>query len=557
MTNPNPNARRNIKPGLSVPAGLDPELEKFLRAVKEHLQGNDGTKGQPLERFVTLEDLKRIGLIDTMVKGGRGEIKTLRAAAGTDLTSAAAGSLSNLSDISAGGALDGAVLRWRAALGKWRTGPLLDSDGIVRLLYLPYDEFTAVLDVFTTTDQGVVPPPGVLTGAFLMDDGTWVVPPGGGSGALVYSNTSVPGGNTVANTNTETAITSSYNIPATALGEGTVVRLHLAGVISSDGAVAPDIRIRAKLDGQTVLDTAAVTIATGLSNAGWQLDGTMLAFTIGATGTIDTQGVATIAGVDVQMPRTSTLTVDTTQVLTLTVTLQWDDADTDNTVTVREMLVFIDGIEVPTSTATFLTENDETAILPGSRQLLAGDNIDFDDSTPGQRTVSGSPDVSAAQAWTADASTDQFPDGQMVVEGLNIELDYTVDNEVTIDVLPVHQKGAAWSNKAGTAIVTGDAVEVTIQIPWNCVIREVSITTYGGAGSCVIDIEKGTYSGFPTTASICGSSKPTISSSTKYNDTALSGWTTAITAGDVLRFQLESSSTFSQISIVLKLKETN
>ncbi len=40
--------------------------------------------------------------------------------------------------------------------------------------------------------------------------------------------------------------------------------------------------------------------------------------------------------------------------------------------------------------ATYLTETDETADLPNSRQLLAGTNVTFDDSVAGQRTVSAS-----------------------------------------------------------------------------------------------------------------------------------------------------------------------
>lgn len=41
-------------------------------------------------------------------------------------------------------------------------------------------------------------------------------------------------------------------------------------------------------------------------------------------------------------------------------------------------------------TETYLTVADETGVLPNSRQLLAGTNITFDDSTPGERTVNAS-----------------------------------------------------------------------------------------------------------------------------------------------------------------------
>ncbi len=40
------------------------------------------------------------------------------------------------------------------------------------------------------------------------------------------------------------------------------------------------------------------------------------------------------------------------------------------------------------TTATYLTEDDETGDLPNSRQLLAGTNVTFDTSTPGELTIS-------------------------------------------------------------------------------------------------------------------------------------------------------------------------
>lgn len=45
-------------------------------------------------------------------------------------------------------------------------------------------------------------------------------------------------------------------------------------------------------------------------------------------------------------------------------------------------------VVMPTATATYLTVNDETAVLTNSRRVLAGTNITFNDATPGQRTIS-------------------------------------------------------------------------------------------------------------------------------------------------------------------------
>lgn len=48
-------------------------------------------------------------------------------------------------------------------------------------------------------------------------------------------------------------------------------------------------------------------------------------------------------------------------------------------------------------TRTYLTTDDETATLPNSVQLLAGSNINFDDTIPNQRTISA---TSMGSEWS-------------------------------------------------------------------------------------------------------------------------------------------------------------
>lgn len=113
-------------------------------------------------------------------------------------------------------------------------------------------------------------------------------------------------------------------------------------------------------------------------------------------------------------------------------------------------------------------------------------------------------------------------------------------------------RGATWV--AGSGALATPTNKVFVRIPIAATIRRVTLLTAGGTGSCVVDIDKSTYAGFPTMTSICASAKPTISSGTKYEDATLTGWTTSVSAGDVLGFELESTSTFTYISVQVDLE---
>lgn len=110
---------------------------------------------------------------------------------------------------------------------------------------------------------------------------------------------------------------------------------------------------------------------------------------------------------------------------------------------------------------------------------------------------------------------------------------------------------------AGAPVAT-PVNDVAITIPIDCVIMSVTLLTRGGNGSCVVDIWKDTYANYPpdVTDTITAAAKPTISGGTKYRDSTLTGWVTAVVAGDTLIFHLESSATFTYIGISLELQPT-
>jgi hypothetical protein len=102
----------------------------------------------------------------------------------------------------------------------------------------------------------------------------------------------------------------------------------------------------------------------------------------------------------------------------------------------------------------------------------------------------------------------------------------------------------------GTAILTG--VKGDLYIPFACTITAVTMLA-DTSGSIVVDIWKDTYANYPPTVAdtITAAAKPTISSAVKSQDTTLTGWTTAIAAGSILRFNVDSVSGISRVTLAL------
>jgi len=78
------------------------------------------------------------------------------------------------------------------------------------------------------------------------------------------------------------------------------------------------------------------------------------------------------------------------------------------------------------------------------------------------------------------------------------------------------------------------------------------------SGSIVVDVWKDTYANHPPVVgdSITAAAKPTISGATKGQSSTLTGWTTSIAAGDILRFNVDSASTVTRVTLALTLLRT-
>ena len=124
-------------------------------------------------------------------------------------------------------------------------------------------------------------------------------------------------------------------------------------------------------------------------------------------------------------------------------------------------------------------------------------------------------------------------------------------------------QATAWDKKeviflidgAGSAITTG--IKGDIRIPFTGTITGNYLLA-DQSGSIVIDLWLDDQGAFPPTVAdtITASAKPTLSSATNSSDTTLTGWTTAVTAGDILRVNVDSAATLTRVSLALTFTRT-
>lgn len=105
----------------------------------------------------------------------------------------------------------------------------------------------------------------------------------------------------------------------------------------------------------------------------------------------------------------------------------------------------------------------------------------------------------------------------------------------------------------GAAISTG--VKGDLPLDFAGVISSWTILA-DQSGSIVVDLWKDTYANYPPTVAdtITGAEKPTLSSASKNQDLSLnsgSGW--AFSAGDILRWNVDSAATVQRVTICLTL----
>ena len=106
----------------------------------------------------------------------------------------------------------------------------------------------------------------------------------------------------------------------------------------------------------------------------------------------------------------------------------------------------------------------------------------------------------------------------------------------------------------GCDIIITPGLKGSISLPFNATINSWTLVA-SPAGSITMDIWKTDFTGFPSNSgnSITGSAKPSILNGLKASSSSLDAWNTAITAGDILTFNVDYAVAVTLASLTLKI----
>lgn len=349
--------------------------------------------------------------------------------------------------------------------------------------------------------QGMVPAPAAgdaAAGKFLSADGAWETP--AGSGDVVGPGSS-----------TDNAI-ARFDSTTGQLIQNSVVIVDDSGNTSGLGTVASGAITPSNLSAsRAVVSNGSKTLTSATTTAA-EID-----FVSGVTSGIQTQ-------LNNKQPLDSTLTAlaayNTNGLLTQTA------ADT-----------FTGRTATGTSNRLTITNGDGVSGNP---------TFDISSSYVGQASITTLGTIATGVWDGTDVAITAGGTGSSTAAGAvtNLGLDNTKIASVGITI-----------DGGGSAITTG--IKGDIFVPYACTINSVTMLA-DQSGSAVVDIWKVAYASYPATVSntITASAKPTISSAAKSQDTTLTGWTTSVSAGDTIRFNVDSATTITRVTLVLKVTKT-
>lgn len=193
---------------------------------------------------------------------------------------------------------------------------------------------------------------------------------------------------------------------------------------------------------------------------------------------------------------------------------------------------FVNYFDSYSSTPTFYSiQVTSSVVLNGTTYFSFGDAV-----------------LSATQTWTGQNTFESLVTISTSISGVT---DLTwADGTVQVSSPPVQAQGSLGItiDGAGSAITTG--VKGYVSVPYDATVQSWTLLA-DQSGSIVIDVWKDTFGNHPPTVAdtIAGSDKPTLASVALSSSSALTGWTTGVSEGDVIGFNVDSVATVTQVHL--------
>lgn len=177
----------------------------------------------------------------------------------------------------------------------------------------------------------------------------------------------------------------------------------------------------------------------------------------------------------------------------------------------------------------------------------------------------GTSTTNAIQITNTTQSTSKTSGALIVSGGLGISGNIYAEKVVTTEISGSVVSASAYVGQKSSLIYVIDGGGLTIQtgvkgdlyIPFDCTVTEWVLLS-DQVGSIVVDVWSDTYGNYPPTGvdTIAGTDIPTLSSTNKNKSTALTGWNKNITAGNTLRFNVNSVSSITRVTLTLNVTKT-
>jgi len=220
---------------------------------------------------------------------------------------------------------------------------------------------------------------------------------------------------------------------------------------------------------------------------------------------------------------------------------------TDSTAAGRTLLTAVDAAAQRTA----LNVEDGADVTDATNVAAAGAVMEADYDA--QTVLVATTDDTPSAVTLAEGTVLGRRSGGNVAALTNAELktDMSLDNVANVNLAAGNIIGITIDG-AGSAISTG--AKGYIRVPFSCTIVGAYLLA-DQSGSCVIDVWKDSWANYPPTVAdtITASAKPTLSTSDHGSDETLSGWTTSVSAGDVIGFNVDSASTITRLTLELQV----